>query len=89
MAFGITSALTYLFLLGLYCLSQVVEVLRTKHTADLAVFPEEALAAGIRLVIVVSDPIDQNGFASHFFLITISSIVLIRRRESPETTKAL
>ena len=47
-----------LFLLGLYRLSQVVAVLRTKHTADLAILPEEALAAGIRLVIVVSDPID-------------------------------
>ena len=88
MAFGVTAALTFLFLLGLYCLSQVVAVLRSKHTADLAVLPEEALAAGIRLVIIVSDPVDQNGFASHFFLITISSIGLIRRRESPETTKA-
>lgn len=49
MAFGVTAALTFLFLLGLYCLSQVVAVLRTKHTADLAILPEEALAAGIRL----------------------------------------
>ena len=88
MAFGVTAALTFLFLLGLYCFSQVVAVLRIKHTADLAVLPEEALAAGIRLVIVVSDPVDQNGFAFHFFLITISSVVLIRRRGSPETTKA-
>ena len=67
MAFGVTAALTFLFLLGLYRLSQVVAVLRSKDTADLAVLPEEALAAGIRLVIVVSDPVDQNGFASHFF----------------------
>ncbi|MBP3658418.1 MAG: hypothetical protein J6J02_03805 [Oscillospiraceae bacterium] len=89
MAFGVTAALTFLFLLGLYCFSQVVAVLRTKHTADLAILPEEALAAGIRLVIIVSDPVDQNGFAFHFFLITISSIVLIRHRGSPETTKAL
>ena len=89
MAFGVTAALTFLFLLGLYGLSQVVAVLCSKDTADLAVLPEEALAAGIRLVIVVSDPIDQNGFASHFFLITISSIVLISHRGSPETTKAL
>lgn len=88
MAFGVTAALTFLFLLGLYCLSQIVAVLRSKHAADLAVLPEEALAAGIRLVIVVSDPVDQNCFASRFFLITISSIVLIRRRGSPETTKA-
>lgn len=88
MAFGVTAALTLLFLLGFYRLSQVVAVLRSKHTADLAVLPEEAPAAGIRLVIIVSDPIDQNSFASHFFLISISSIVLIRRRESPKTTKA-
>ena len=67
MAFGVTAALTFLFLLGLYCLSQVVAVLRSKHTADLAILPEEALAAGIRLVIIVSDPIDQNGFAFCFF----------------------
>ena len=67
MAFSVTAALTFLFLLGLYCLSQVVAVLRSKHTANLTVLPEEALAAGIRLVIVVSDPVDQNGFASRFF----------------------
>ena len=67
MAFGVTAALTFLFLLGLYRLSQVVAVLRSKDTADLAVLPEEALAAGIRLVIIVSDPVDQNGFAFHFF----------------------
>ena len=67
MAFGVTAALTLLFLLGFYRLSQVVAVLRSKHTADFAVLPEEALAAGIRLVIIVSDPIDQNGFASRFF----------------------
>ena len=67
MAFGVTLALTFLFLFGLYCLSQVVAVLRTKHTADLAILPEEALAAGIRLVIIVSDSVDQNGFAFHFF----------------------
>ena len=67
MAFGVTAALAFLFLLGLYRLSQVVAVLRTKDTADLAVLPEEALAAGIRLVIIVSDPVDQNGFAFHFF----------------------
>lgn len=67
MAFGVTAALTFLFLLGLYCLSQVVAVLRSKDTADLAIFPEEALAAGIRLVIVVSDPIDQNDSAFRLF----------------------
>ena len=67
MSFGVTAALTFLFLLGLYRLSQVVTVLRPQHTADLAVLPEEAFAAGIRLVIVVSDPIDQNGFAFCFF----------------------
>ena len=67
MAFGVTAALTFLFLFGLYCLSQVVAVLRSKDTADLAVLPEEALAADIRLVIIVSDPVDQNGLASRFF----------------------
>ena len=70
MIFAILSVVVcfiFLFLLGLYRLSQVVAVLRSKNTADLAVLPEEALAAGIRLVIVVSDPVDQNGFAFHFF----------------------
>lgn len=67
MAFGVTATLTFLFLLGLYCLSQVVTVLHSKDTTDLTILPEEALAAGIRLVIIVSNPINQNGFASHFF----------------------
>ena len=67
LAFGITAAFTFLFLFGHHDLCQVVAVLRSKDTADLAVLPEEALAAGIRLVIVVSDPIDQNGFAFRFF----------------------
>ena len=73
MSFGVTAALTFLFLLGLYRLGQVVAVLRSKDTADLAVLPEEALAAGVRLVVVVSDPLVPNNFLFAFFLILFSN----------------
>lgn len=63
----VTAALAFLFLLGLDGLGQVVAILLSQNAAGLSILPEEAPAAGLRLVIVVSDPIDQNDPASCSF----------------------
>lgn len=71
--FSITTAFTFLFLLGHHSLGQIVAVLLTQNAANLSVLPEEAHAAGLWLFSIVSDSVDQNGLVSRFFLITISS----------------
>ena len=62
---------------------------RRNSSSSFAVFPGEVFAAGIVLVGIVPDPVDQNDFSFRFLLISISSLVVIRHRGSPETTKAL
>lgn len=64
---GITTAFTFLFLLGHHSLGQIVAVLHTQNAANLSVLPEEAHAAGLWLFSIVSDSVDQNGVASRFF----------------------
>ena len=64
---GITAAFTFLFLLGHHSLGQVVAILFSQNAADLAVLPEEAHAAALRLFRIVPDPVDQNGAAFRIF----------------------
>lgn len=71
--FSITTAFTFLFLLGHHSPGQIVAVLLTQNAANLSVLPEEAHAAGLWPFSIVSDSVDQNGVVSRFFLITISS----------------
>lgn len=87
--FSITTAFTFLFLLGHHSLGQIVAILLPQNAANLAVLPEEAHTAGLWLFSIVSDPVDQNGVASRFFFITISSIDFntlpgkVRKRQKP------
>ena len=46
---------------------QVVAVLFSQNAADLAVLPEEARAAALRLFRIVPDPVDQNGAVFRIF----------------------
>ena len=62
LAFGVGTVLAFLFLLGLYDLSQVIAVLPAECAADFSVLPEKALSAVMRPLRVVSDTVDHNGF---------------------------
>ena len=64
----VTAALAFLLLLRLNDFSEIVAVFLPENAGNLAVFPEKAAAAGLGLVAVILDSIDQNDVRFDVFL---------------------
>lgn len=62
------NTLAFLLLLGLNDFSKIVAVFLPENAGNLAVFPEKAAAAGLGLVAVILDSIDQNDVGFDVFL---------------------
>jgi hypothetical protein len=74
--FRIAATLTFLFLLALHGLGQIVAVPLFQDATGLAVFPEEAASATFRLVIVVANTLHQNDSPSFLFVSSQADILL-------------
>ena len=65
----VTAALAFLLLLRLNDFSKIVAVFLPENAGNLAVFPEKAATAGLGLVAVILDSIDQNDVRFDVFLL--------------------
>ena len=66
LTFGIATAAALFLLCRHDRFCQIVAVLPAKDAADLAVLPEETLAAGVRLVSIILDAANQNDLMFRF-----------------------
>lgn len=66
LTFGIATAAALFLLRRHDRLCQIIAVLPAKDAADLAVLPEETLAAGVRLVSIIPGAANQNDLVLRF-----------------------
>ena len=73
----VTAALAFLLLFRLNDFSEIVAVFLPENAGNFAGFPEKAAAAGLGLVAVILDSIDQNDVRFDVFCTLVASIQMI------------